>query len=164
MSAINETNPFSHILCWVDGSEEGCAAAERAAGRARALDAKLSFLAIGDSFSGDPGFLEYARIEGVSAPAPIIPAGDISACLDQAVSISTRVGVQRPERIFRTGNISTVICEAARTQKADLVVIGHTRPSLIERILHLSIGNRAGDGCDFAVLTTSKRSISEAKR
>lgn len=155
MSTERQEEPFSHVLCWVDGSAQACRAAETGAMLARRLNAKISFLAIGDEVRGDRGFEEYARIEGVSAPNPIRMDSKVSACLDQATSIAARVGITRPERLMRTGNAAAAICDAARAQGADLVVMGCHRSNLVERVLHVTVGDRIEDGCGFAVLSVN---------
>lgn len=153
MNAATEAAPFNHVLCWVDGSDEACRAAERAARLASSLDAGLSFLAIGEEAGRSEGFEEYARIEGVSEPMPPSIENDVRACLDQAMSIAAQAGVKDAARLVRTGNAATAICEAARAQGTDLVVIRRRRSSLVERLLGASVPDTLANGCGFAVLT-----------
>lgn len=70
MNSVSATPPFSHILCWVDGSDEACRAAERAASLAQSLGAKLSYVAVGVETGRDQGFDDYARIEGDQNQCP----------------------------------------------------------------------------------------------
>jgi len=126
---------FSHVLCWVDGSDEACRAAEQAAYLARSLSAGLSFVAVGAEPDRDEGFEEYARIEGVSEPMPPRIESDVSTCLDEAMSIAERIGVTGATRLVRTGNAIAAICDAAHAQNADLVVIRKQRSNLVERLL-----------------------------
>ena len=153
MSAAERTAPFSHVLCWVDGSDEACRAAERAAHLAWSLGAKLSFVAVGHEPEHDEGFEDYARIEGMSAPMSPSIIGDVSACLDQAMAIAAKVGVTGATRLTRTGHAATAICDAARAEGADLVVIRKHRSSLVERLLGTSVSDAFADGCEFAVLS-----------
>jgi hypothetical protein len=88
MSAPISAIPFGHILCWVDGSDEACRAAERAAHLAKSLGAKLSFLALGDEPGYSKGFEDYAQIEGVIGPMSPSIANNVEACLFQAVSVA----------------------------------------------------------------------------
>ena len=153
MTAAAGAAPFDHVLCWVDGSDEACRAAERAARIASSLDAGLSFLAVGEEAGRSEGFDAYARIEGVSEPMPASVENDVRACLDQAMSIAAQAGLKDATRLIRTGNAATAICDAARAQGADLVVIRRRRSSLVERLLGASVQDTLANGCGFAVLT-----------
>lgn len=153
MNTAARAAPFGHILCWVDGSDEACRAAEHAARMASCLNADLSFLAIGEDASRSEGFDAYARIEGVSEPMPPSIKNDVRACLDQAMSIAAQAGVKDAARLVRTGNSATAICDAARAQGADLVVIRRHRSSLVERLFGASVQDTLANGCGFAVLT-----------
>ncbi|MDA3858178.1 MAG: universal stress protein, partial [Roseovarius sp.] len=132
MSGMSGGEPFSHILCWVDGSDEGCRAAEHAAYLARSLGAKLSYLAVGTETGRDKGFDEYARIEGVSEPMPPVLKGDVDACLRQAMSIAAKIGIAGTARLVRSGDEVMAVCDAAQAQDADLVVIRKRRSRLVE--------------------------------
>ena len=145
--------PFSHILAWVDGSETSCRAAERAAQLARSLGAKLSFVAIGTRHARDEGFEDYARIEGVSIPIPLALPGDANACLDSALKIAAGIGVPGAERVVRSGDPTAALCDAARVQGADLVVMGQHPPGLVGRLLRGSTADQVSQGCGFAVLS-----------
>jgi hypothetical protein len=136
IARIND-RPFAHVLCWVDGSEASCRAAERAARLARALHAELSFLALGTQHARDEGFEAYARLEGVSGPMPPTLPGRASACLDKA--LSTAAGLGMPN--------------AARTQGADLVVVGRRKPGLLGRLLGIADAETSTRGCGFSVLS-----------
>lgn len=52
---------ITHILCGVDGSPAACIAAERAAGLAVALGARLSFVAVARPGTPDPALVGYMR-------------------------------------------------------------------------------------------------------
>jgi nucleotide-binding universal stress UspA family protein len=145
--------PFSHILCWVDGSEEACRAAERAAYLAQSLGAKLSYLAVGTETGRDKGFDAYARIEGVSEPMPPVLKGEVQACLEQAMSIAAKIGIAGTARLVRSGDEVMAVCDAARSQGADLVVIRKRKSSLVERLLGASASDTLANGCGFAVLS-----------
>ena len=110
MSEPSGTAPFGHVLCWVDGSEEACRAAERAAHLSLSLGAKLTFLAIGTRPQRSEEFDAYARIERVSAPMPTRIDRNAAACLDQAMVIAAQVGATRTNRLTRTGDAVTAIC------------------------------------------------------
>lgn len=153
MSGMSRAAPFSHILCWVDGSEEACRAAEHAASLAQSLGAKLSYLAVGSETGRDKGFDAYARIEGVSEPMPPILKGEVDACLQQAMSIAARIGIAGAARLVQSGDDVVAVCDAARSQGADLVVIRKRKSSLVERLLGASASDTLANGCGFAVLS-----------
>jgi nucleotide-binding universal stress UspA family protein len=153
MSNMSCGEPFSHILCWVDGSDEACRAAEHAACLARSLGAKLSYLAVGTGAGRDEGFDAYARIEGVSEPMPPVLKGDVHACLEQAMSIAAKIGIAGAARLVRSGDDVMAICDAARTQDADLIVIRKRKSGLVERLLGASASDTLANRCGFAVLS-----------
>ncbi len=153
MSAREEGAPFSHVLCWVDGSDEACRAAKRAANLAKSLGANLSFVAIGKTQGYDAGFDEYARLERVSGPMPPLIDPAVDACLRQAISISKKVGVSDAKQIVISGDPTATICEAAKSIGADLVVIGRHEASLVTRLLGTSVVDTLADRCQFAVLS-----------
>jgi nucleotide-binding universal stress UspA family protein len=153
MNGMSEGAPFSHILCWVDGSDEACRAAERAAYLAQNLGAKLSYLAVGTKTGRDPGFEAYARIEGVSEPMPPALRGEVDACLEQAMSVAAKIGIMGTARLVRSGDDVMAVCDAARSQGADLVVIRKRKSSLVERLLGTSASDTLANGCGFAVLS-----------
>lgn len=153
MSGLSGGEPISHILCWVDGSDEACRAAERAAHLSRSLGAKLSYVAVGTQTGRDDGFDEYARIEGVSEPMPPFLENDAHVCLDQAMSIAAKYGISGTARLVRSGDEVMAVCDVARTQGADLVVVRKRQSSLIGRLLGASASDTLANGCGFAVLS-----------
>ncbi|MEH6739953.1 MAG: universal stress protein [Sulfitobacter sp.] len=153
MSGISGGEPFSHILCWVDGSAEACRAAEHAAHLSRSLGAKLSYVAIGTQTGRDDGFNEYAQIEGVSEPMSPFLKNDVDACLDQAMSMAVKIGILGTARLVRSGDEVLAVCDAARAQGADLVVIRKRQSSIIGRLLGASASDTLANGCSFAVLS-----------
>ncbi len=153
MSRALHTGPFSHILCWVDGSAEACRAAEYAAQLARRLGAELSFLAIGQETGPGAGFEDYARIEHVSEPMTPLVETDTRACLSQAVTLAAEAGVEHAAQIVQTGSVTTAICAAARAQAADLVVVRNREAGFVARLLTASVSETLTKNCDFAVLS-----------
>jgi nucleotide-binding universal stress UspA family protein len=153
MSGPARVAPVSHVLCWVDGSDEACRAAALSARLADGLGADLSFVAVGEATGRSAAFEEYARVEGVSAPRPSRLRDDVRDCLDLAMSIAARAGVEGTASVIRTGDAAMAICAAARARGADLVVIRRRRSGLVERLLGGSVTEALADGCGFAVLT-----------
>lgn len=153
MTGLAKVAPFGHVLAWVDGSEASCRAGERAAQLAKSLGAKLSFVAIGTRHAHGGGFEDYVRIEGVSIPMPLAVPRDANACLDGALEIAAGLGVPSAERVVRRGDPTAALCEAARMQGADLVVMGRHPSGLVGRLLGGSTADRVSRGCGFAVLS-----------
>ncbi|WP_298856951.1 universal stress protein [uncultured Sulfitobacter sp.] len=153
MSAPVKTEPFTHILCWVDGSDEACRAAERAAHLAQNMGADLTFVAVGKELGFDAGFADYAQIEGVSGPMPPVTQGDVDACLQQAIAISAKIGVPDAKRMVTSGDAAAAICSIARSSGTDLVVIRRYKSNLVERLLGASVADTLSDGCGFSVLS-----------
>ncbi len=145
--------PFGHVLAWVDGSGISCRAAERAAQLARSLGAKPSFIAIGTQHRSDKEFEDDARIEGVSNPMPLEVPGDANACLHVAPGIAARLGMPVAGRVVCSGNPTAALCDVARTQGADLVVLGQHPPGPVGWLLGGSTADRVSKGCGFAVLS-----------
>lgn len=153
MTATNEKRSFKHVMCLVDGSEASCRAAEHATQLALALNAQLSFLALGTQHARDEGYDAYARMEGVSDPMPPTLPDNAGACLDIATSIATKLGVQNAERIIRTGDAAVALCDVARLQGADLVVVRRRKPGFVGLLLGMSDVESTTRGCSFAVLS-----------
>lgn len=153
VSSMSGGAPFSHILCWVDGSAESCRAAERAAHLARSLEATLSYVAVGTEMGRDEGFDAYARIEGVSEPMPPLLNGNAHDCLEQAMSIAARIGISGATRLVESGDAVMAVCDAARAQDADLIVIRKRKSTLIERLQGGAASDRLTNRCGFAVLS-----------
>lgn len=153
MSAPTDPAPFHHVLCWVDGSDEACAAAGRAVRLAAELGARLSFLALGAQADHDEGFEAYARIEGISEPLSSVIDPAAAACLDQAIAIAARAGVEGAGRLTRVGDPVEAICDTARIEGADLVVIRKHRAGLAERLFGRSVSDALSHQCTFAVLS-----------
>jgi nucleotide-binding universal stress UspA family protein len=147
--------PFSHVICWVDGSDPACRAAERATELAGRLGARLSFLAAGEEPRRDAAFAEYARIEGVSDPmSPDLP-GAVRTCLAKAMSLAAKAGLDNVTRMVRTDDVVTAICATARTQASHLVVVGKQRANLVERALGTSVPDRLVSGCGFTLMSVA---------
>jgi nucleotide-binding universal stress UspA family protein len=153
MIDLSQGEPFAHILCWVDGSYEACRAAELAAYLAQSLGAKLSYVAVGARIGRDEGFEVYAQIEGVSQPIPPFLKGNTHACLEQAMSIAAKIGISGAERLIESGDEVMAVCNAARAQDADLVVIRKRKSTLIERLQGAAASDTLANRCGFAVLS-----------
>lgn len=148
-----ENQTFSHILCWVDGTDAACRAAEQAARLAKGLGAHLSYLAIGKDIGQDAGFEAYAQIERVSDP--IVPVLDrqVRARLDQAASIAAKVQVHNVTQLIGAGDPTVAICDAAQAQGADLIVARKHKAGFVERLLNTPVSEALVSQCSFSVLS-----------
>ena len=139
----------AHILCWVDGSDESCRAADWAARFAQRFGSQITYLALGKRYPHSEGMREFAKIEGVDLTATLNPEPDATACLGTAISIARKAGLDEVGDLVAEGPTHDAICRVADDLRADLVVIGNHRPSLVERLF----GKDVGAGCSFAVLS-----------
>ncbi len=153
MSPLIRTTPFGHILCWVDGSDEACRAAQSAARLAKSLEAKLSFLAIGDETEFGDGMADYMRIEGITDPMSPNVANHVNACLKQAISEAVDVGIVAAAGLIKVGDPVDAICDATKAQGADLVVIRRRKSNIVQRLLGASVQDTLANECGFAVLS-----------
>jgi nucleotide-binding universal stress UspA family protein len=101
----------------------------------------------------DEGFDAYARIEGVSEPMPPLLNGNAHDCLEQAMSIAARIGISGATRLVESGDAVMAVCDAARAQDADLIVIRKRKSTLIERLQGGAASDRLTNRCGFAVLS-----------
>lgn len=145
--------PFSHILCWVDGTEKSCRSAERAIRLARSLDARLSFLASGKQLRKSEGFDAYARIEGVSGPMPPVVSRTVSDCVDHAMRLAAECGLEGAARLTSSANPLTAICGAARSEGADLIVLGKRHLKFGKPVFSASLMDRLSNRCALTVLS-----------
>lgn len=145
--------PFSHILCWVDGTEESCRSAERATRLAKSLDARLSFLAPGKRLGRSEGFKAYARIEGVSGPMPPVINSSISDCVDRAMRFAAEYGLEPAVRVTSSENPVSAICSAARNDGADLIVLGKRPQKFGKPLFSSSMLDRLSNRCALTVLS-----------
>ncbi|RNF33995.1 universal stress protein [Paracoccus methylarcula] len=145
--------PFSHILCWVDGTEESCRSAERATRLARSLNAQLSFLVLGKRLGRSEGFNAYARIEGVSTPMPPVINTAVSACVDQAMRFAAELGLESAACLTRSANPVAAICGVARAEGADLIVLGRRHLKFGKPHFNTSMLDRLSNRCALTVLS-----------
>lgn len=145
--------PFSHILCWVDGTEESCLSAERAIRLAKSLDARLSFLAPGKRLGRSEEFVAYARIEGVSGPMPPVINSSISDCVDRAMRFAAEYGLEPGVRVTSSENAVSAICSAARNDGADLIVLGKRQQKFGKPLFSSSMLDRLSNRCALTVLS-----------
>jgi nucleotide-binding universal stress UspA family protein len=83
---------------------------------------------------------------------PTLP-GRASACLDKALSTAAGLGMPNAARLVLSGDAAKALCDAARTQGADLVVVGRRKPGLLGRLLGTADAEPSTRGCGFSVLS-----------
>ncbi|MEO0381561.1 MAG: universal stress protein, partial [Pseudomonadota bacterium] len=150
---VTKTDTVSHILCWVDGTDEACRAAEYAASVAKNLGAGLTYLAVGDEPEPNAGFEDFARIEDVSEPMTPTLEGNVRACLHRAATTAAQTGVHCAAQLVHAGKPADAICATAQSQGADLVVIRKRDTGLFKRFLTTSVLEALVNQCNFAVLS-----------
>lgn len=115
---------YKRILLASDGARESLVALREGALFARALGAE-AFLLIVDAET--PGVQMASGVHPVARDAT--PLKDLLAL---GLSRLQRLGV-KADGAVHAGDPATVIAETARTFRADLIVVGHRRTSLLER-------------------------------
>lgn len=149
-----EIEAYEHILCWIDGSDETCRMARRATLLEKALGAKLSFLATGTRPSPSDRLNEYSRIEGITFPLPVYLENKTQSCMDQAIVHAQKSGVTNTNRLSRSGNALAAICDIARMEVADLVMIGKPRSKFpLAHLFAPSLPNSLDKRCGLTVLS-----------
>ena len=113
----------------------------------------MSYIAVGTETSRDEGFELYAQIEGVSEPMPPLLTGNAHVCLDQAISIAAKIGISGATRLVESGDEVMAVCDAARAQDVDLVVIRKRKSGLVDRLLGAAASDTLANRCGFAVLS-----------
>ena len=146
--------PFGHVLAWVDGSGISCRAAERAAQLARSLGAKPELHRDRHAAQERQGIRGRRRGSRASRTrcrsrcrATRTPVSHV------APGIAARLGMPVAGRVVCSGNPTAALCDVARTQGADLVVLGQHPPGPVGWLLGGSTADRVSKGCGFAVLS-----------
>ena len=144
---------FHHILVGVDGSEPACRAAELAARLARATGAELTLLAVArDAAQAPPEIERLMEREGAGdGQIPLLPA-DAATCLDVAAKAPRGAGVERPQRVIATGDATEMIADAARSRRADCIVLGRHRHGAARRLIMGSTAQELGRRIDVPIL------------
>lgn len=146
-------HPITHILCPVDGSDEGCRAAEVAACLATALGTKLTFLAVAKPAKLTPEIEAYLKLEGLGGlelPQSLPNAED---CMRVAASIATKCGVTEFEQKIEVGTPFDAISYRTRHGDVDLVVLGFRRRYALKNLGRPHLADLVAEKLDVAVLT-----------
>jgi nucleotide-binding universal stress UspA family protein len=117
---------MKRILAAVDGSPAALKAVAFAADLASRYDAELVVLTVAAHVAPvvDHGIDEYARIEGIRAPAAEYGFSAAQGALDEACRTASEGRALRPTTVLAVGDPATEIISAAKDRKADLIVVG----------------------------------------
>ena len=131
-----------HILCLVDGSEEGCRAAQMAGCLARDLSSRLSLVAAARPLKPTPELESYLAIEGLTGVEMPLPEADAEACLQTALTIARDCDAPDPRAQVKIGTPYEIISEYQRTEAIDMVVLGHAQWPLLARTTQRPLAGR----------------------
>ena len=117
---------MKRILAAVDGSPAALKAAAFAADLASKYDAELVLLTVAADVAPvlDPGIEEYARIEGIRAPAAEYGFTAAQGLLDEAARTASEGRRLQIATILAVGDPAAEIIAAANQREADLIVVG----------------------------------------
>jgi nucleotide-binding universal stress UspA family protein len=145
--------PVKHILCPIDGSEEGCRAAELAACLASALRAKLTYLAVAKPAKVTPeieAYLNREGLDGMELPQSMPEAED---CLRVAAGIASKCGAPDFLAKIEVGKPFEAISSRARNDGVDLVVLGFSRRLALKNLGRPYLADQVAEKLDMSVLT-----------
>ncbi|MEL6315860.1 MAG: universal stress protein [Pseudomonadota bacterium] len=139
----NATASFpQHILCLVDGSEEGCRAAHVAGCLARDLSSRLSFVVAAKPVKPTPELESYLVLEGLTGVEMPLPEAEAEACLQTALTIARDCDVPDPLAQVKIGTPYEIIAEYQRAEAIDMVVLGHAQWPLLARATQRPLAGR----------------------
>ena len=116
---------FKAILCLVDGTEEGCRAAERAACLARDLEGTVEYVVAARAARPSPQLEKYREMEGLDGVEIPLPPKEALDCLEQAKSIAVSCGYSHPKGNVLVGSGAEVVVERTKNSTVDLLIVGH---------------------------------------
>lgn len=129
---------FRTLLCVVDGSGPSCRAAEVAVNLALSHNSRLVFVSVATWEAVTPDVEHYLEGEshgsGGWRELPLLP-NDARNCLDGALAVAARAGVEHAEGMIVTKDPGKGIVDALREVSADCVVLGSRwQSALVETI------------------------------
>lgn len=124
---------YSHLLLAVDFEPESEPVVERAQRLRRLLGARLSLLNVVDLATPAADYMPFGFSGDIVAPDELTLERELAeGARRQLDLLGDRLGVERTDRLIRSGPIGPTIDETAREIGADLVVIGsHGRHGLL---------------------------------
>lgn len=131
-----------HILCLVDGSEEGCRAAHMAGCLARDLSSRLSFVVAARPVKPAPELESYLAMEGLTGVEMPLPKAEAEACLQTALTIARDCDAPEPRAQVKVGTPFEIVTEYQRSEAIDMVVLGHARWPLLARATQRPLAGR----------------------
>ena len=148
-----------HLLVASDGSPDSLKAAALAGELARALEAKVTLLAV----QSEDDVLPHAWAAGNYPDAPAsnsIPTEDIRKMLKSRIlevelpHVAEALGQvpDQPELVHRWGHPASEICDYADEHGVDLIVVGSHGRTGIKRVLLGSVSRAVSSSADCPVL------------
>jgi nucleotide-binding universal stress UspA family protein len=149
------------IVVGTDGSAAAQAAVRWAAKVARCEGARVHLVT---AFPDRPLFEEMITGSVIATPIDFLPAAE--ALLEAAAEVVEQAGLQ-VERHAIPGDPASAIIEVARTQDADLVVVGDRGLTRVERLLLGSVADKLAhhSPCSVTIVrqdSSSTRSATES--
>lgn len=149
------------IVVGTDGSAAAEAAVRWAVEVARCEGARVHLVT---AFPDRPLFEEMITGSVIATPIDFLPAAE--ALLERAAAVAEQAGL-RVQRHALPGDPASAILEVARTQGADLVVVGHRGLTRVERLLLGSVADKLAHHapCSVTIVrqdSSSTRSATES--
>ncbi len=143
---------ITHLLCGVDGSEPACRAAALAAQLAQALGAKLTYLTVASEAEPQGQLKDYIEAEGLTGQSMPLLSAEADSCLDQAINIARGAGAPQVERLIKTGDAASVICDTAGQIGADCIALGRHGRGAVHRLVAGSVSDTLAKNCDMTLV------------
>jgi nucleotide-binding universal stress UspA family protein len=146
---MDATRAYGSVLVATDGSSEASEAAEHALNLARALGAKLHVLHVVDA-----NLVRSMGVYSQEAQGELAEEGRhiVDAVLRQASLMEVEA-----EGVFADGKPGPEICRAAADRGADIVVVGATGKSAIEKVLLGSVSQHVLNNVGKPVLVVRNK-------
>ena len=140
---------FKHILVPVDGSATALAAVTNALALAKAFESEVTAVYVIDPypFTGVGADFAYGQEQYLTAAT-----AEANAAVDAVAAQMDEAGVKVQKRVVEASSASRGILEAAKTEGADLIVMGSHGRRGLEKLVLGSVAQRVLSGATLPVL------------